>query len=395
MSQSASLEHPTFDHDIFSTESILNPYEYDGRMREAAPIVWLEGCQSWFVGRHAECQEIYSNPRLFSSRVLPFNSTNSIAPPVLLSEDPPKHTGEKTTIQSVFTPGKVKAAAVGFRPVADEMVDALIAEGTGDGYEIAETFILRVFPDMLGLPQENRKALVDFGQAVLNSFAPMNDLTRAALEKAGWGFEWITTQCARDKVTKDGFAEKIYALSDEGKITEEVAGFFVRTVLAAGFDTTILSLTNAIALFARHPDQWAMMRADRRLVGNAFDEVLRYMPPGRYSNRAAKEDCVVGGVRMRAGDQIALGIAAAGRDPRRWDDPDRFDITRKASGHLAFGFGIHACIGQVLARLEYEAMINAMLDRIERLELIEEPSVLMNNVTTGFSRVPIRVHAAI
>lgn len=387
-------DHLVFSHDIFSMDSILNPFEYDGRMREAAPIVWLECCDSWFVGRHAECQEIYSNPGLFSSQVLPFNSKNSVAPPVLISEDPPKHTGEKRTIQSVLTPGKFKAASGHFQVAAEAMVDELIERGTGDGYEMAESFVLQVFPDMLGLPKENRKALVDLGQAVLNSFAPMNDITRAAVEKAQWGFEWITTQCTRDKVTKDGFAERIYALSDEGIITEEVAGFFVRTILSAGFDTTMLGIGSAICLFAQHPDQWEMMRADRSLVKNAFEEVLRYMPPGRYSNRAAKEDCVVAGVQMRAGDQIALGIAAAGRDPRRWDEPDRFDITRKANGHLAFGHGIHACIGQVLARLEYEALINAMLDRIARIELDGEPQILVNNVTTGFSKVPIRVTAA-
>ena len=385
---------PVATHDIFSDESILDPFGFDGRMREMGPVVWLEQFSSWFVGQHDAARAVYADPRTFSSKTIPFGSRDSIAPPILLSDDAPAHTKDRAAIMPVLAPASLKAGSAHFAAVADEMVDRLLDEGEGDAYQFTAGFVLRAFPDMLGLPEEGRGSLIDFGQAILNAFGAMNERTQAALARASEGFAWVETQCARDKVSRDGLAERIYALADAGKVSDVEAGLLVRTVLAAGFDTTILAITSAIAHLARDPAQWAKVRDNPALLKNAFEETLRFQPPGRYSNRAVTVDCEVGGVAMKAGDQIAIGLAATGRDPRKWDNPDTFDVERRAVGHLTFGFGVHACIGQVLARMEYEALLSALARRVGTMELTGEPQPMMNNVTTGFSVVPFRVRAA-
>jgi len=390
----ATASYPVVTHDIFSDESIRDPHGFDGRMREMGPAIWVEQYSTWFVGRFAEAKKVYGDTKLFSSNTRPFGAEASIAPPILVRDDPPVHNRARSSIVPVLTPASLKAAANDFASLADERVDQLLAEGKTDAYQFVADFVLSAFPDLLGLPVEGRRHLIDFGQAVLNAFGIMNERTQAAIAIAGPAFEWVDTQCARDRVTSSGLAERIYALSVNGKINEHEAGLLVRTVLAAGFDTTILAITSTIAHLASRPDQWELVRSDPALLRNAFEEGLRFQPPGRYSNRAVIQDCELGGVRLKAGDQIAIGLAAAGRDPRKWDDAEKFDVTRNTSGHLSFGFGIHTCIGQVVARMEYEALLSAMARRIKTLELAGDPEPMMNNVTTGFARVPLRMVAA-
>lgn len=386
--------YPVATHDIFSDESIRDPHGFDGRMREMGPVVWMERYSSWFVGQYAEAKSVYADPRTFSSKTMPFGSKDSIAPPILVADDPPVHTKDRSAIMPILAPASLKKGADDFAKVADDLVARLVEEGGGDVYQLVAEFVTTAFPDLLGLPVEGRRTLLDFGQAVLNAFGVMNERTQAAMARAGNGFAWIETQCTRENVTKDGLAERIYALSDTGKVSDLEAGLLVRTVLAAGFDTTILGITSAIVHLAQRPEQWALCRQDPATLRNALEETMRFQPPGRYSNRAVTVDCELGGVSLKAGDQIAIGLAAAGRDPRKWDNPDTFDVTRRAVGHLTFGFGIHACIGQVLARMEYEALLGAMVRRIGTMELAGAPEPMMNNVTTGFSAAPLRVRAA-
>lgn len=388
----ATADRVVVTHDIFSDESIINAHRFDGEMREAAPAVWVERYKTWFIGRHKDVQQVYADWKTFSSSANPFSSDASIAVPILVGDDPPKHTKAKTAISPVFGPATMRTASETFSKVAAEAVDEILDQGEFDGAKLASRFILKAFPDLLGLPEEGREHLVDVGQAVLNSFGTKNERTLKALEKAGPGFAWVESECTKEKVKPGGLADSIYALVETGKVSDEEAGLLVRTVLFAGFDTTMLSLGNCLALLAGNSQNWCRIK-DPAVRKTAFEEGLRMLPPGRYSNRVAKVDTDFHGVSIKAGDQVALGLAAAGRDPRKWERPDEFDLDRKATGHVSFGFGIHSCIGQMLARLEAESLLAAMIERIETLELAGEPVTLMNNVTTGYGSVPLRIRA--
>jgi len=147
-----------------------------------------------------------------------------------------------------------------------------------------------------------------------------------------------------------------------------------------------------ILAFAEHPDQWEALQADEALARNAFEEVLRYYSPSRSGGRVAAADAVVGEVEIPAGARVLVLWLAAGRDPRHWERAESFDIRRRATGHLNLGYGIHACVGQALARVEGAAMLSSLLQRVRALELTGPPRVAVNMNAQLHDRIPVRLH---
>ncbi|MDX6338745.1 MAG: hypothetical protein QOG05_6085, partial [Streptosporangiaceae bacterium] len=205
---------------------------------------------------------------------------------------------------------------------------------------------------------------------------------------------WIVAQCARDALTPGGLGARIYASVDDGTISADEAALLVRSLLTAGVDTTVIGLGCALDCLARDPAQWQLLREDPTRAGAAFEESLRYASPVQTFFRTTTRDVTVGGVLIGAGEKVLLFLAAANRDPRRWDDPDRFDLRRRANGHVAFGFGIHACIGAAMARLEGEVLLEALARRVSRLELAGEPRRRLNNTLSGFASLPLQLTPA-
>jgi cytochrome P450 len=192
--------------------------------------------------------------------------------------------------------------------------------------------------------------------------------------------------CHRESLSPDGFGAQIYEAADAGKITEEQALMLVRSFLSAGLDTTVSALGNAVYLLATNPDQWDLLRAEPSLARPAFEEAIRFETPVQQFFRTA-------GVEIAQDDRVMMSFGAANRDPRRWENPDRFDITRKASGHLAFGLGIHGCVGKPVARIEGEAVLGALARKVGRIELDGEPKRHLNNTIRSFESLPVTFHA--
>jgi cytochrome P450 len=168
----------------------------------------------------------------------------------------------------------------------------------------------------------------------------------------------------------------------------------VRSFLSAGIDTTVYSLGNALHCFATNPAQWSILRENPKLIRGSFEEVLRFESPVQCFFRTTTREVDVGGVRLGDGDKVLLVFGAANRDPRRWDHPNTFDVTRRAAGHMTFGTGIHGCVGQAVARLEAEAMFSALARRVAAFELTGEPTRRLNNLLRGFDTLPLRIVAA-
>src|SRR5262249_19575820 len=156
-----------------------------------------------------------------------------------------------------------------------------------------------------------------------------------------------------------------------------------RSLLSAGLDTTVYGLGNALFALATHPDAWAQLRDQPELARHAFEESLRLESTVQTFFRTTTTATELGGVELPADAKILLFLGAANRDPRRWERPDQFDITRKPTGHVAFGYGIHSCVGQMIARLEGEIVLKALAERVERLELAAPPVRRLNNTLRG------------
>ncbi|MBM7061038.1 cytochrome P450 [Pseudomonas sp. UL073] len=384
---------PVVTSDPFSDEAVENAFSYDGELRDAAPVSWLEKYQCYFVGRHDLIKSILSDWRTFSSLSKPFDKGNSAIPQILVTDDPPEHTTLRNTLMKFMSPVALKQAHNDFVAVAEEQVSALLQRDVVDATQIASDFVLKVFPDYLGLPAEGRENLLPFGEAIFNSVGPNNERARESMMRAGPAFQWVMSQCAPGAVVKGRLADQIYTLPELGVVNQQQAGLLVASILAAGFDTTVLALTSALRAFAQYPEQWEVLQ-DPLLFKRAFEEALRYEPPVRFVARTLACDAEVGGVQLKKGDHMALSILAASRDPLVWSSPEVFDVRREPFSHLSFGAGIHACIGQALSRIEYSALFSVLARRVSRIELVGEPRRLSNNIANGWQHVPIRLIAS-
>jgi 4-methoxybenzoate monooxygenase (O-demethylating) len=166
----------------------------------------------------------------------------------------------------------------------------------------------------------------------------------------------------------------------------------VRSFLTAGVDTTINALGNAIFLFASYPEQWQKLRIDPSRARIAFEEVMRFESPFQAFFRTTTVAAEIGGVSIPAEQKVYVAVGAANRDPRRWEDPNRFDISRGSTGHVGFGSGIHACVGQMIARLEIDAMLQAIIERVDSIVLAGMPTRLIHNTLRAFTTLPVRFH---
>jgi 4-methoxybenzoate monooxygenase (O-demethylating) len=162
-------------------------------------------------------------------------------------------------------------------------------------------------------------------------------------------------------------------------------------MLTAGVDTTVNGIGAALYALARYPQQWEKMRADpKRLAKAAFEEAVRFESPVQTFFRTTSRATELGGVQLEEGRKILLFLGAANRDPRQWQNPDEYDIERKVLGHVGFGAGIHVCVGQLLARLEGEVVLQALAKQVSRIEFAGEPERRFNNTLRGLKRLPLR-----
>jgi 4-methoxybenzoate monooxygenase (O-demethylating) len=243
----------------------------------------------------------------------------------------------------------------------------------------------------IGFGPEGLENLLPYGSMAFNAFGPRNRHYEAAMVDAAKVVPWINAQCAREALSPDGIGATIWAAADAGEITAEEALLLVRSLLTAGLDTTIISIGNALYAFAENPAQWQALRDNIALVRSAYDEVLRWESPIQTFFRTTTRPAEIGGLAIPADAKILLFLASANRDPRKWDEPERFEIRRRAAGHVAFGAGIHLCVGQMLARLEAEMILAALAARVARIDIVGEPVRKLSNTLRQFGNLPVEL----
>jgi cytochrome P450 len=184
---------------------------------------------------------------------------------------------------------------------------------------------------------------------------------------------------------------EVLLAADGGRVSRDELAPLMIDYIAPSLDTTISAISNALHLFASHPDQWQLLREDPTLIPNAVNEIVRYEAPLRAFSRHARHDADVAGHRIAAGTRVLVIYASANRDELEWDAPDTFDIRRDATRQLGFGYGAHACAGQGLARLETQAMLGALAERVDRIELAATPTWAVNNIIRRHERLPLKL----
>jgi cytochrome P450 len=388
---------PVSPVDPFADDILNAPYPFYAGLRDAGPVVFLEHYGLWTCARHAEVQAVMNDWETFSSAagvgIDDFRRTKPWRPPSLLLEvDPPLHTRTRTVMNRALSAKPMAALRAGFQEAAEKLADELVSRRCVDAIaDIAEAYPLSVFPKAIGLGAEGLENLLPYGSMAFNAFGPRNKHFEAAMADAAKVVPWISAQCAREALSPDGIGATVWAAVDTGEVTAEEAPLLVRSLLTAGLDTTIISIGNALFAFAENQAQWQALRDNLALARPAYDEVLRWESPIQTFFRTTTKPVEIGGVAIPADAKILLYLASANRDPRRWDDPERFDVGRRATGHVAFGAGIHLCVGQMLARLEAEMIITALAARVASIELAGEPKRRISNTLRQFGSLPVEL----
>jgi cytochrome P450 len=352
------------------------------------------------MARHQEVRDALTDWQTYCSGagvgLSDFRKEPSWRPPsIILEADPPLHTRTRTVLTRILSPAAINTLRATFAREADALVDHLVERREFDGIaDLAEAYPLKVFPDAVGISNDGRENLLPYGNMVFNSFGPRNDLFEKAMANAAPVRDWIMSKCSRAALAPEALGMQIFAAVDSGELAETEAGMLVRSFLSAGIDTTVYGLGNALYCFAKHPEQWTILRENPSLIRLAFEEVLRFEAPVQTFFRTTTKAVDVGGVKLGDGEKVLLFLAAANRDPRRWDKPDMFDVRRRATGHMTFGTGIHGCVGQAVARLESEAIFGALARRVTSFELTAEPKRRLNNTLRGLDSLPLRVTVA-
>ena len=392
-----TLEAPHLDLDPFDDSFLTNPYPFHAQIREAGAVVHLDAYGIYASARHAEVTRGLSEWETFCSSagvgLEDFRRTRPWRPPSLILEaDPPLHTRSRTVLNRALSAKAMAGLREKFQAAAEKLADNLVGRGEIDAIaDIAEAYPLAVFPGAVGLGPDGLENLLPYGAMAFNAFGPRNRHFEASMQDAARVVGWINAQCAREALSPEGLGAVVWAGVDSGEISAEEAPLLVRSLLTAGLDTTIIGIGNALYALAQNPEQWRVLRDNPALLRPAFDEVLRFESPVQTFFRTTTRAVELGGVALPQDAKILLFLAGANRDPRRWENPDRFDVTRKAMGHAAFGAGIHMCVGQMLARLETELILSALVRRFAAIELTGEPIRKLNNTLRQLARLPVRL----
>jgi cytochrome P450 len=368
------------------TELITDPYRVYARLRQAAPvhrIAGTDGRPAWLVTRYGDVRQALGDPGLSldKSNSLPGNYQGLALPPALdanlLNMDPPDHTRIRRLVSQAFTPRHIEQLREPIRRTADALLDAIAEQGRADLIATyAAPLPISVICDLLGVPPHSRRDFRAWTDALIT---PDPARPGAAREAVGSMLAFFTELIAEKRAALSGdLLSGLIAVQDEGdRLGEDELMSLAFLILFAGYENTVHLIGNTVLALLTHPDQLAVLRAQPHLLGRAVEELARYDGPAPLAiRRFPVRDVTIGGVTVPAGETVLLSLAAANRDPSRFADPDRLDVTRDPSGHLALGHGIHYCLGAPLARMETEIALTALLQRLPSLALAVPESEL-------------------
>lgn len=387
--------------DPFSAESLAEPEPVEEMLRQAGPVVYLPAIEAYAVARHAEVEQVLGDWQRFESgqgvglsnfrKVPKWRGTSAV-----LEADPPAHDAPRRVLESVLGAATQRQVRKHWMRAADELVEALVRTGRPvdvDGVrDLALAFPLRVVPDAIGIPEEGREQLVPFSDLLLNLFGPRNELVRNPEHDGTALSAWVDGLCTRETYSEGSWGAAIWRACDDGELMPEQAPLVMRSLFAAGVNSTVHALATLLECLSGDPNQWDIVRSDPRYLTCALDEAVRWRSPIRSTFRTTRGPAPVGTAVLPDNAKVLVCVGAAQRDPLRWEDPASFDVTRQPGGHLGFGAGIHACVGQHLARLEAECLLQALTRRVERIEPAGEPVRRPNNTLNALSALPLRLH---
>lgn len=391
------MSAPRCNLDFYGGATLADPVAVYRQMLALGPVVWLErhGFHA-IVGFDALTSSL-RNHRVFQSGkgVSIDDDVNRVLIGSTLNSDPPAHDQTRAITFRPLSPKALEDVRARIEAEAGALAERMVAQGNFDAAaELAPHIPLTIVRDLVGLGEQGKDHMLDWGAATFELMGDPGARRDAALTrmKALRGF--LEDPDVLDGLTPDGWARRATQKGIEAGIARTKAAELMRDYIAPSLDTTISAIGYGVRLFAEHPAQWVAIRADRDLIPGAIEEIVRLNTPIRAFTRYVAEDTEVAGISITEGSRVVMVFGAANRDPAKFPDPDRFDITRNTRGHVGFGHGVHTCLGMHLARLEMRSLFNALADRVERFEMSGPVVNAVNATIHAHSSVPVRAIAA-
>lgn len=358
------------DFNPLSPEVTANPYPYYAELRDKAPVLWLEPFQCWALSRYADVDFALRNPHIFSSSVFTAEALGELNPvpetPWILDMNPPEHTRLRKLANKGFTPRLIRGLEPRFRAITRDLVSALRRQPQGDLVAtLSGPLPTTVIAEMLGVEPERRGDFKVWSDDVVRATGrPSDEAERAHIRKSQAELRaYFEHSIERRRIEPgDDLITALVKAEEERDMlsSQEILALAV-LLLVAGNETTTNLIGNAVLTLLKHPEELAKVRADPSLVPALVEEVLRYESPVQVIFRRTVQDVELEGGTLAAGQTVFLLLGSANRDERHFPEPDRFDIARNPPDHLAFGYGIHYCLGAPLGRLEGRLALEALL----------------------------------
>ncbi len=385
--------------DPYDVEINADPYPVYARLRDEAPIYHNERYDFWVLSQHGDVEQALLDWQTFSSTrsdILDIIKAGVDLPPgVVLFEDPPLHTMHRGLLSRVFTPRRMAALEDQVRAFCVACLDPLVGS---DGFdiitELASMLPMRVIGMLLGIPEQDQEAVRDRTDANLRTVPGQPMAVRKESVAPADHFEdyieWRSKHPSDDLMTQLLNAEFDDETGTTRTLTRPEVLTYTAVLAGAGNETTGRLIGWLAKLLAEHPDQRRQVVEDRTLVPKVIDEALRFEPTGHAVARYVMHDVEYHGTTVPAGSAMLLSVASANRDPRRYPDPDVFDIHREDIQHLTFGFGLHFCLGASLARLEGRVALDELLTRFPEWDVDPAGMKLAPTSTVrGWESMPI------
>lgn len=392
---------------LLSPEIFANPYPIYRQLRSFDPVHWEPSFNSWIITSYADVLSVLRDPRFGAERSPSIEQLTEWGIPetyplfqmlhrMMLMQDPPNHTRLRGLVNKAFTPRVVEGMRSRIQQLVDELLDKVEPAGRMDVIrDLAVPLPTVVIAIMLGVPHEDRDQLKkwssDFAVFIGAFSIPADELMRIQQSMAEF-MEYFRGKIAEArKNPKDDLLSAMAHAEEQGDMLSEdelLANCVL--LLAAGHETTTNLIGNGTLALLRNPDQKEKLQADPSLIVSAVEELLRYDSPVQLTGRVTKEEVELGGKRIGKGQEALVIMGAANRDPERFPDPDRLDITRQDNRHLSFGQGPHFCLGAPLARLEGQIAISTLLRRMPNLRLeTEELRWQQTQALHGLKALPV------
>jgi cytochrome P450 len=381
-----------FERLLTAPECLADPYPGLARLQKEAPIYWSDAVGGWVLTRYDDCLVTFKQTAAFSNEGRLAKAAAYLSPErranyrafeehfsykSLLHSDPPDHTRMRALVTREFNPTVVESMKPQIQAAVDELIDEAISKGSMDvANDLASPLPIRVIAQILGVPKSDHHFFRTWADDVL-AFQGVNKPSEDDLARADRAIRHVRPyvremmEDRRRQPREDLVSKFVAAEAEGGRIGEEELISTCVTLCIAGQETTLSFIANTVWALLAHPEELRRVREDESLLAPALEEGLRFESPVSRQPRLMREDFELKGHTFKKGDVVFQMVNAANRDPEVFADPQRFDVARRPNRHIAFGFGIHFCVGALLARTEGQIAIGTALRRLPDLHLVD------------------------